>query len=406
MAHDLGPSDAALLAREGVVGLVTDTGGPTSHTAILAHGLSVPAVAGLRDFSDRVRPGEELIVDGSAGRVTLLPSRDEAARAARAQDDGLRADARAHVDPDAGPAVTADGARVALRANIEFPGDVERARRHGAAGIGLYRSEFFFLSLAPRLPTEEEHYRAYRPVVEGAAPHPATIRTLDLGGEKYFQRVLDRREDNPVLGLRGVRLCLQRPEIFRPQVRGLLRAAVHGDLRILLPLVVAPEEIRAVRRLIAEELAALRAAGVPARDGVPLGAMIETPAAAAAADALAREADFLSLGTNDLIQYALAVDRGNAAVAYLYRPHHPGLLRLMRFAVEAAEQAGVPISICGEMAGDPASLPLLLGLGLRDLSMQPGSLPAVRRALAAIDTRRAAARVDAAPPLRRYRIVR
>jgi phosphotransferase system enzyme I (PtsI) len=264
--------------------------------------------------------------------------------------------------------------------------------------VGLYRSEFLFLTHAPRVPTEQQHYEAYRDIARAVAPHPAVIRTLDLGGEPHVNEIVGRSDGNPVLGLRAIRFCLERRDIFGPQLRGLLRAAVEPNLRILLPLVTEVEELRAVRALLGEQARALRERGVPAREDVPLGVMIEVPAAACAADMLASEADFLSLGTNDLIQYGLALDRGNEAVSYLYRPSHLGLLRMVRFVARAARRAGVPLAVCGEMAADPDLAPLLVGLGLRELSMPPRAIAAVRDAIRATDA--AAAVREAARRLR------
>jgi phosphotransferase system enzyme I (PtsI) len=282
------------------------------------------------------------------------------------------------------PAVTRDGVEVTLRANVEFLEEAAAAMRFGAAGIGLYRSEFLYVATAPDLLSEEEQLHTYRELAARVAPHPVVIRTLDLGGEKYFHDVLERAEPNPVLGLRGLRLCLRRPELFRPQLRALLRAAAGADLRILLPMVTTPAEVREVRRLLDRESDDLRSRGIPCRPNVTLGVMIETPAAAGIADLLAREADFLSVGTNDLIQYALAVDRGNPSVAPIYDPLHPAILRLLRFVLRAGAAAGVPVSLCGEMAADPALTPVLLGLGFRELSCPPRAIPPVRDAVRAL----------------------
>lgn len=396
VARNLVPSDAVTLVGRGVVGLATDEGGRTSHTAILAQALGVPAVAGLRDISLRVRPGERIILDGTDGAVRLVADEAEAAAADERRLAWLAREAEAAAVAQEEPARTRDGVEIVLRANIEFPQEVDTALRFGAAGIGLYRSEFLFLSRSPDMPTEEEHYRTYLEIARRVAPHPAVIRTLDLGGEKYFHEVLDRGESNPVLGLRAVRLCLQRPDIFRPQLRGLLRASPQANLRIMLPLVTTPEEVRSVRRLLDDEARSLAEEGVAVRSDVALGVMIEVPAAALAADILAHEADFFSIGTNDLFQYALAVDRGNEAVNYLYQPSHPGVLRMLKFIVDSAGRQGIPVSLCGEMGADPELTGLLVGLGLRELSVQPRALPAVRAALAEVDSERAREETDAA----------
>ncbi len=389
VAHDAGPSDAVFLAAKPVVGLATDIGGPTSHTAILAHALSLPAVVGLHDISHRVRTGDRIILDGDKGQVILSPELAERQQAEHrrrtflARESGM-AEAREL------PAVTRDGTVVQLRANIELPSEVDRALAFGAQGIGLYRSEFLFVSRAPRLPSDLEHEATYREICSKVAPHPAVIRTLDLGGEKYFHEVLAPEASQPALGFRGVRLCLRRLDIFLPQLRGLLRAAAaHSNLRILLPLVTAAEEIRQVRTLLAREAAALRAAGHATRADIPVGMMIEVPAAALAAAELAAESDFFSIGTNDLIQYALAVDRRSESLAELYQPTHPGVLRMLEQIVAAAKQHGIPVSLCGEMAAEPRLIPLLLGLGLREFSVQPRAIAGVRDAVRALDIQQA-----------------
>jgi phosphoenolpyruvate-protein phosphotransferase (PTS system enzyme I) len=392
VAHNLGPSDTMVLAREEVVGFATDMGGRTSHTAILAQALSLPAVVGLHDLSVNVRPGDLVALDGDAGTVDLAPGAEDLARV-KSRREAWAAREAAMAEARDLPAITEDGVEITLRANIELPQEVNAAIRYGARGIGLYRSEFLFLSRAPEFPSEDEHYRTYRELAEKVAPHPAVIRTLDLGGEKYYHEVLDRQETNPVLGLRAVRFCLTRPDIFRPQLRGLLRAAAHAEVRIMIPLVTTIGEIRQVKKILKEEAALLKAKGIPCRADVPVGIMVEVPAAAATADLLAQEAAFFSLGTNDLIQYALAVDRGNESVAYLYQPLHPAVLRMLRFVVRAGGDHGIDVSICGEMAGDLSLTRMLVGLGIREMSVQPRAIAAVResiRRLKAADAARAA----------------
>ncbi len=389
VAHSLGPTDTLLLAREQVMGLATDAGGRTSHTAILAHALSLPAVVGLHDVSRRVRAGDRIILDGESGRVIVAPSDADAAEAENRQRESLDRQTQMVSCRDL-PAVTRDGVEVAVRANIEFPSEVDRAIRFGAQGIGLYRSEFLFLSRSPQLPSEEDHFQTYLEVAEKVDPDPCLIRTLDLGGEKYFHEVLEGHETNPVLGMRGIRFCLNRPAVFRPQLRGLLRAAaIQANLRCMLPLVTSADQIRAVRELLAEEADKLRREGVEVRSDFPVGVMIEVPAAALAADLLAEEADFFSLGTNDLTQYALAVDRGNESLERLYEPFHPGVLRLLRLAVGHAEAKGIPVSLCGEMAADPKAVGLLVGMGLTDLSVHPGAVGPVRESVRRLDSRQA-----------------
>ncbi|HEX6852304.1 MAG TPA: phosphoenolpyruvate--protein phosphotransferase [Candidatus Polarisedimenticolaceae bacterium] len=388
VARELGPSDAAMLSRSHVTGIVADLGGVTSHTAILARALGIPAVTGASGASARARSGSLAVVDGDSGTVTFDPDREALRRAELGREAWISREARIAEGRDL-PATTKDGVEVILRANIEFAEELPAVLRFGARGIGLYRSEFLFLERAPALPSEDEHYRTYREICEKVAPHPAVIRTLDLGGEKYFHEVLHGVESNPSLGLRAIRLCLQRPEILRPQLRGLARAAAHGDVRLLIPFVTSDGEVRELRRILAEEAAGLRGEGKPFRADLPVGVMIETPAAALTADRLAGVSDFLSLGTNDLIQYALAVDRGNSAVSYLYDPLNLGVLRMIRSVVEAARRTGLGVAVCGEMAADPATATLLLGMGLRELSMPPRAIGAVRDAIRAVDSRAA-----------------
>jgi len=393
MAHALGPSDTVALARDGVVGLAADLGGPTSHTAILAHAFGLPAVVGLGDAAASVQRGETVVVDGDRGEVIVDPD-PEVLDAAKARHEAWASQEAQWEGARDVPSVSKDGVEIVLRANVEFPDEAAAAMRYGARGIGLYRSEFLFVAAAPRIPDEEDHYRTYRELALRVAPHPAIIRTLDLGGEKYFHDVLGGREVNPVLGPRGLRLCLMRPELFVPQLRALLRAAAEADVRILLPLVTSLDEVIAVRKILAREGESLRQAGLPCRPGVPLGVMVETPAAAMTADHLVREADFLSIGTNDLVQYALAVDRGNPAVASLYEPFHPAVLRMVRFVIRSGRALGIPVSLCGELAAQPEMIPTLLGLGLRELSCPPRCVSGVRDAIRATDVAAATRAVE------------
>jgi phosphotransferase system enzyme I (PtsI) len=385
VSPSISPSDTILLKHPRVIGFCTDLGGRTSHTAIIANALEIPAVVGLHDFSPRVKDGQLLILDGSEGIVWIDPPNDvvEEYRDKRQAYAVQEAEYAAIRDL---AALTADGVRVRLRANIELPDDIDSAVRFGAEGVGLYRSEFLFLERSPALPTEEDHYRIYRMLAERCHPEPAVIRTLDLGGEKYFHDVLDRGEANPVMGMRAVRFCLKRPDIFKAQLRGLLRASVHGEIHVMFPLISGFDELRRVRAVLDECRAELDAEGIPQAPDVPVGIMIEVPSAAAIADLLAREVDFFSVGTNDLIQYCLALDRGNDQLGYLYEPLHPAILRTLDFVHRAGTDAGIRVSLCGEMAAEPRYLPVLLGLGFRDLSMNPQSIPAVKRALTGIDS--------------------
>ena len=384
VAHDLTPSEAVRLGRKGVTAFALETGGPTSHTAIIARSLHLPVVAGLTGVTGLSLTDTPVLVDGDRGVVVFEPTAEEARDAL---DRRLAGDL--HVREMAAtrtlPAVTRDGVAVHLMVNIDLLEEVEEAREVGAAGIGLYRSEFLYIEKSPALPTEDEQVEVYRMLIEASAPYPAVIRTFDLGGRKLAREVLDTQEENPVLGLRGIRLTLARPEIFRHQVRALLRAAATGELWVMVPMVTAMEELRAFRRVVDAAAAELAAEGLEHSRDFALGAMIEVPAAALLADRIAREVDFLSIGSNDLIQYSLAVDRGNEHVAHLYQPFHPAILRMVRFIAESAAAAGVSLSLCGEMAGDPEITPLLLGLGLRRLSVAPRILPEIKARVRALE---------------------
>ncbi len=390
VAAKLSPSETALLRVPHVVALVTDKGGPSSHTAIVAKALAIPAVVGLHDVSGRVASGELMVVDGSRGMVVLNPSPADVARYQGMCDEYKRADAeRVKASLDL-VAETLDGFRVDIHANIELAEQLDSVIMHGAEGIGLYRSEFLFLHQSPYLPTEEDHFAVYRSLAERMAPRVVTIRTLDLGGEKYFHTVLKKDENNPVMGMRAIRFCLSQKEIFKTQLRGILRATVHGNVRLMFPLISGLEEFRMAREVLEEVMDDLTAEGIPFKADIPVGIMIEVPSAAAVADILAREADFFSIGTNDLIQYTLAIDRSNESVAYLYRPMHPAIIRTIRFVVDSGRKANIPVAMCGEMASDPLIVPLLLGLGLNELSMDSVYIPAVKsviRALTAVETR-------------------
>ncbi|GIW86120.1 MAG: phosphoenolpyruvate-protein phosphotransferase [Isosphaeraceae bacterium] len=384
LAHDLSPSETARLNPGRVLGFATEVGGPTSHTAIVAAGLEIPAVVGLGPFLDLARRARLAIVDGDQGIVILDPDpetlahyrRVAADRAARFAGLGRLADL---------PAETRDGVRIELLGNIEFPEEVELCRARGAAGIGLFRTEFLFLN-AERPPSEEEQFAAYAQVVRAMGGLPVTIRTLDLGADKFpHGRSRGVAEPNPNLGLRSLRLSLRDLDWFRIQLRAILRAAAEGPLQVLFPLVSTLGEWRDARDLLDREALSLRRAGVPVPADLRVGAMIEVPAAALMADLLAKEVDFFSIGTNDLIQYTLAADRTNESVAYLYNAADPAVLRLLQVVVEAARPRGVPVNVCGMMGGDPLYTSLLLGLGLRQLSMPPHQLLEVKRVVRAID---------------------
>jgi phosphotransferase system enzyme I (PtsI) len=388
IADELTPSLAAQVDWTKVRGFATDAGSRTSHTAILARSLDVPAVVGLHNASEIVQPGQLVVIDGTEGEVIADPTAEELARAARADDHPPALDGDLQRRR---PAATADGVRIRMEANIEFPDDLAAARYAGAEGIGLYRSEFLLTESAGVEVSEDEQFEIYRGMLEGMAPEPVTVRTFDVDEDQVASRLTRRpltgwaadEERTSRQGLRGLRLSLTRPEPFQVQVRALLRAAravPQGRLRIMFPFVSSVEQLREARRLVREAAAALGRRGeqVPV---VPIGAVIEIPAAAYTADLLAREVDFFTIGTNDLIQYCLAVDRADERVSQLYEPLHPAILRVIVMIRRAARRHRIPVSICGEMASDPALLPLLVGLGLTEFSMTPAAIPVAKQVL-------------------------
>ena len=385
VAHDLSPADAAVLLQPGrVLGLVTDLGGKTSHTAIVSRARGIPAVVGIGNATEKVNPGDELGIDGERGLVILRPSGTELADLESARARRERAELRLAVERHLPPR-TADGVEVHLHANVEFEEELPYLDHVGAGGIGLFRTEFLYLA-REGLPTEEEHYSAYRRVLERMGPRPVTIRTLDLGGDKIPSERGRRDEANPALGLRAIRFCIKHPDLFRIQLRALLRASVHGNLRIMFPMISGAGELAAAKAALEKARQELIRDGLPVADRVPVGIMVELPSAVAMADRLARQADFFSIGTNDLIQYSLGIDRQNRDVGYLYRPMHLAVLRMLKATVDAGHAAGIPVAMCGEMAGDPYNTLMLLGLGVDELSMAAVSLPSVRRVVRAART--------------------
>jgi phosphotransferase system enzyme I (PtsI) len=379
IAQDLTPADTILLRHRGVAGFVTEFGGPMSHTAILARSLGIPAVVGAHNVTQYLRRGEMLVVDGEQG-VVLAEANTAILAHYRARISEYQEHKKALQSLAHQPSRTIDGEQVQLLANIELPEDIPHAKAAGAVGVGLYRTEFLYMNRAST-PDEEEHLEAYLAVVRGLDGIPVTIRTLDLGADKE----VDGRNGphcppvcNPALGLRAIRLCLKEPELFRPQVRAILRASAEGPVRIMLPMLSNLAEVLSARRMIEEAKQQLRHDGLRFAPDIPVGGMIEVPAAALSAPQFAQHLDFLSIGTNDLIQYTLAIDRMDDEVNYLYDPLHPSVLKLIRMTIDAGQARRVPVSMCGEMAGDPRYVRLLLGMGLRQLSMQPNSLLEVK----------------------------
>ena len=375
VARELTPSFVARLAPESVGGLATDAGSRASHWAILARSMRIPAVVGLGEVFARTRDGQAIIVDGRAGQVVIEPGPPETERfeERRARISGWTRPTRPSAPREV---VTLDGEAVTLRANLDLPGEARRARELGAQGVGLFRTEF--LAVGRRaVPGEEEQYRAYAAVAKTFPSAPVLIRIFDLGGDKFPLFLRMPAEGNPFLGRRGVRVCRDEPGLFLSQLRAILRTTVHGDVRILLPLVNTSDEIASFRELLGAAREQLRDEGVPHRGDVKVGAMVETPAAALAAAELAAEADFLSIGSNDLVQYALAVDRTNTGLAHLYDPFHPAVPRLLASVAEAGRSAGIEVGACGELAAQPAGAALLLGLGVDALSVAWPSLPEI-----------------------------
>ncbi|HXF95095.1 MAG TPA: phosphoenolpyruvate--protein phosphotransferase [Gemmatimonadales bacterium] len=376
VARELSPGLTVQLDREHVIGLISEEGTRTSHAAILAHSLGIPAIFGLAGATQRLRPGTTVVLDGTRGTVLLNPTEAEVAEA-QAREAARRELARQVEQVVKLPAVTADGVRVILRGNVDLPDEIDAALAHGAEGVGLLRTEFLVTGHS-RLPSEDEQAAYFERVGRAFQGHPVVVRTYDLGGDKFPAPFRAAPEANPFLGWRAIRVCLDHPDIFRAQIRAALRAAARADIHLMIPLVTRLDEVLRTRELVAEEGERLAREGVEAAATVPVGVMVETPAAAVLADRLAQVSDFLSVGSNDLTQYTLVVDRGNARLADRFTPHDPSVLRLLKLVADAARAAGKPVSVCGEMASEPLSAFLLVGLGYDTLSVAPPALPFVK----------------------------
>ncbi len=383
VADELTPSDTATLNRDNVAGFITEKGSRTSHTAIMARALGIPAVVGLEKICSNLANGDVVLMDGYSGKVILNPS---AATLVRYQS---LAEEKEHIEEGLGTlreseSVTLDGRRITLSANIELPEELDDVAACGAEGIGLYRTEFLYFNRTTP-PDEEEQYAVYRKVAERTAPHGVIIRTLDIGGDKPTESLDLGHEENPFLGCRAIRFCLRNPEIFKTQLRAILRAGIHGNLRMMFPMISGYEELLHAKSLLGEAIEELRARGVPHQADMELGIMIEVPSAAIIAETLAREVSFFSIGTNDLLQYLMAVDRGNERIAHLHDPANPAVVRILKIVIDAAHGAGIWAGICGELAGDIEFTPMLVGLGIDELSASAALVPRVKKAIRSLD---------------------
>lgn len=384
VASDLSPAQTSQIQLEWVMGFVTDHGGTASHTSIIARTLAIPCVLGLGNVSSAIRNDDIIIVDGISGRVIINP--DDQTLLAYEEKKLRFEEHRATISRSSHlPARTTDAVELHVQGNIELAEEIVSVKDHGGDGIGLLRTEFLYLS-RNNFPTEPELFEQYREIVELMSPRPVTIRTLDINGDKAVAYTYTPDEANPALGLRAIRFCLEKKDVFKTQLRAILRAAAYGSARILFPMISCVEEVREARALLTEVIAELAREGRPHDPNIPVGIMIEVPSAVVMADVLAKEVDFFSIGTNDLVQYLLAIDRGNPQVAHLYNALNPAVLRMLKRVVDEARNAGISVAMCGEMAGDPFQLPVLIGMGMNELSMNPQSIPAVKNMVRHLNT--------------------
>ncbi len=389
VATDLSPAQTSQIQLEWIKGFVTDGGGIASHTGIIARTLEIPAVLGLNNATHIIKNDDLIVVDGTTGTLIVHPTEDTLVEY---EEKTIRYEQRKALISRVSqlPAKTTDGVMIKIMGNIELPEEVVSVRDYGGCGIGLYRTEFQYMG-RPDFPSEDELFDKYKDVVEIIAPNYVTIRTLDINGDKNISHSYGDHEDNPVLGLRAIRYCLQKPDVFLVQLRAILRAAAYGKVRILIPMISGIHEITATKRLIDAAAKSLKKDGLKFTRDIELGIMIEVPSAVVMADSLAKEVDFFSIGTNDLIQYTLAIDRGNQHVSYMYQPLHPAILRMIKRVVDEGHKKGIDVFMCGEMAGDPMHLPILLGMGIDELSMNPQSIPMVKNAIRMISLKETAA---------------
>ncbi|MGB3241594.1 MAG: phosphoenolpyruvate--protein phosphotransferase [Candidatus Omnitrophota bacterium] len=394
IAYDLSPSDTAMMHKGRVIGFATDIGGRTSHTAIMAKSLEIPAVVGLEKVTDMIQNGDQVILDGIHGVVIVNPTKNFLVKY---QKEKKKYEHLEHelIQVRSLPSETPDGKKVTIAGNIELPEDVASVLSHGGEGVGLYRTEYFYMNRRD-LPSEEEQFNAYKSVATRIKPNPVTIRTLDLGGDKFLSQLEVPREMNPFLGWRAIRFCLARPDIFKTQLRAILRASVFGNIKMMHPMISGIGELRQANVILNEVKSELRKKKVPFNEKIPVGVMIEVPSAAITSDILAKEADFFSIGTNDLIQYSLAVDRVNEKIAYLYEPSHPAVLELIKTVINNGHKNNIEVALCGEMAGDAYLTMILLGLGLDEFSTSPIAVPEVRKVVRSVKYSEAKAIADRA----------